>query len=190
MAAQLSPPASACCITARQYVEPQYIAPFIQRPMYSAPYIACNCLTVLGQLHQARVTCSQALCCHVPPAEPRGCGHATACQLYVLLPCCQDKILTPKQVSGLENLAIPPLATLLEPLTGKQYCRVLFGTQLTAAISRAAAAAGCTSSCQLLWQTLTQQKPAADRQYMVLVTGQRRKVRAYIQFLWHHQQCR
>jgi hypothetical protein len=91
----------------------------------------------------------------------------------------QEKVLTPKQVSGLESLLAPPLAAAWQCLTGRrQHCPIAFGAQLSSALRRAAAAdwAG-QGSCsagrqgQLLQKALQEQKAAADRQYLLLVTG-------------------
>jgi hypothetical protein len=113
--------------------------------------------------------------------------------LVVLMLCCcalQEKFLTPKQVSGLESLLVPPLAATWQRLTGsQQHAPILFGTQLSAALQRAAAAAGRDGPGSypagqglllqqaLQQQALQQQKSAADKQYLLLLTGKRQKVR-------------
>ncbi|KAF6259262.1 vitamin B6 photo-protection and homoeostasis-domain-containing protein [Scenedesmus sp. NREL 46B-D3] len=101
----------------------------------------------------------------------------------------KEKLLTPQQVSGLESLLVPPLAAAWLRATGsQQHAPLVFGAQLSAALRRAAAAAaaaaaGGGASCswpagqqgQLLQHALHQQRAAADKQYLLLVTGRKHK---------------
>jgi hypothetical protein len=102
----------------------------------------------------------------------------------------QEKVLSPKQMSGLESLLVPPLAAAWQRITGsRQHTPILFGAQLSGALQRAAAAAAASSSSgqgscpagqhgQLLQQALQQQMAAADKQYLLLVTSRKSRVSA------------
>jgi hypothetical protein len=99
----------------------------------------------------------------------------------------QEKVLSPKQMSGLESLLVPPLAAAWQRITGsRQHAPILFGAQLSGALQRAAAAASSSGqgSChagqhgQLLQQAMQQQTAAADKQYLLLVTSRRDRVSA------------
>jgi hypothetical protein len=105
----------------------------------------------------------------------RACFH-----LCLLLLSTQEKVYSPQQMSGLESLLVPPLAALHDWCRGGS-CGVTFGARLTTALAAAADQAGsqaqADSSGQELQQLLAQQPPASSRQYILAVTGSKRRVR-------------
>jgi hypothetical protein len=96
----------------------------------------------------------------------------------------QEKVLTPHQVSQLESLLVPPLAAATEGITGHRQTSVTFGDRLMTVLGKSAAAgAGATgrkqqrlTASQVLELLCKQQQCAADKQYIIAVTGSRRKV--------------
>eukprot|EP00775_Hariotina_reticulata_P009237 gene9237-9402_t len=94
----------------------------------------------------------------------------------------KEKMLTPHKVSQLESLLVPPLAAASEWITGRRRSSVAYGNRLMTVLGKCAAAgAGARgmqkrlSNSQVLELLCKQQQSAADKQYILAVTGSRRK---------------